>query len=156
MYYCYWGTKNSSSAEGPTSISFKRNDPRAMKTFPGQQQKVQHLQTSAPERRQQFRQLNWYWGELRMNKYKCCSGPGKSIGVVFALQLRTVGFESIFPLKNKNTQNDNSEAQLSSLRINTSAWFWSLWSLKPYILFSSSVPPAKKLHFFPSLNKQLG
>ena len=36
-----------------------------------------------------------------MNKYKSCSGPGRGPGVVFAVQLRTVGFESIFPLKEK-------------------------------------------------------
>lgn len=51
--------------------------------------------------------------------------------------------------KKKKTQNDNREAQLSSQLINTSTWFWSSWSWKPYILFSSSMPPAKKLHFFP-------
>lgn len=34
-----------------------------------------------------------------MSKYECCSGPGRGLGVFFALQLGTVGFESIFPLK---------------------------------------------------------
>lgn len=81
----------------------------------------------------------------------------QGLGLFFALWLRTVRSESIFPFKKKKTaQNDNREAQLSSQLINTSTWFWSSWSWKPYILFSSSMPPAKKLHFFPSLNKQLG
>lgn len=71
----------------------------------------------------------------------------QGLGLFFALWLRTVRSESIFPFQ--KTQNDNREAQLSSQLINTSTWFWSSWSWKPYILFSSSMPPAKKLHFFP-------
>lgn len=71
----------------------------------------------------------------------------QELGLSFAFWLRTVRFENIFP--SQKTQNDNRETQLSSQLINTSTWFWSSWSWKPYILFSNSMPPCQVVTFFP-------
>lgn len=95
------------------------------------------------------------WEEEAIQAAKLVWGGRKWTRIKVA-RLGTVGFESIFPLKKKNTQNDNSEGQLSSLHINISAQFWDLWSLRPPILFSNSMPPCQEVTFFPSLNKQLG
>lgn len=118
------------------------------------QQKAQHIRTSAPGGGPSIQTAKLLLWIAENKQVEMPQWSRQGLGLFFALWLRTVRSESIFPFQ--KTQNDNREAQLSSQLINTSTWFWSSWSWKPYILFSSSMPPAKKLHFFPSLNKQLG
>lgn len=126
---------------------FKRNDPKVIKTFRGQQQKAQYTQTSAPERRLIIQPAELLLGRVENEQVKPLQWTKQGFWGGFCSLTWNSRFWKHFSIT--STQNNNKEAQISSQCINISTWFWSLWSLKPYILFSNSIPPAKKLHFFP-------